>query len=322
MLILRFTSIVSCISLLASSVHAYGMVAQVVDENNFCVFLPPDDSPNRIISDSEWNANAFCLGNTPLAKEAGTLPSGFIQSAHYVETEAYVQVTGQMDGSKADLDSTDGGGQMDIKAPDGSSCAGWSYYVNLIEPETNTYCMRCCNDSKSCNRGISEKGCAHIIPGDYSGPMDSSAEPTSSSSISEPSSSSSADGDGLISTTTHVAVASATTETIEDDDVSSSVTSEVVTSATSEIVASVTRSESASSVTSEPVSVSADAMTSSSTALPPISSSVSSSAAQQNTANPIPTEEATAQEVSGANINHPMKAVVGAGLFAFFTTFI
>lgn len=170
----RFTSIIVTISLLAVVVNAKGQIAQVVDANDFCVFLPPSDSTNRIISDTEWNANAFCLGNTPLAKGAEKLPTGFITSAHYVKTDTYVQVTGQMDYTKANLVGTDGGGQMDVRAPMGSSCAGWKFYVNLIEPTTNTYCMRCCNDDRTCNRGISEKGCAHIIPGDYSGPNGSS----------------------------------------------------------------------------------------------------------------------------------------------------
>ncbi|KAI8970455.1 hypothetical protein BDF20DRAFT_797655, partial [Mycotypha africana] len=149
-------------------VNASGMIAQVKDATDFCVFLPPKDSTDRIISNTEWNANAFCMGDTPLAVGADKMPDGFILSAHYVKTDLYVQITGQMDYTKANLVGTDEGGQMDVKAPDGSSCAGWQYYVNLIEPVSNTYCMRCCVSMKICNRGISEKGCAHIIPGDYS----------------------------------------------------------------------------------------------------------------------------------------------------------
>ncbi|KAI8365956.1 uncharacterized protein BYT42DRAFT_483351, partial [Radiomyces spectabilis] len=168
--VMKFTtpSIVASVSLLASMVNAFGQVAQVVDATNFCVFLPPTDSADRNIADTEWNAQAFCMGNTPKATNAGKIPAGFIQSAHFVATDKYVQVTGQIDPTKANLDVNDDGGQYDIKAPDGSSCAGWKYYVNLIEPTGRTYCMRCCNDDRTCNRGISEKGCAHIIPGDYS----------------------------------------------------------------------------------------------------------------------------------------------------------
>ena len=138
------TTLLTSVAVLASYVNAYGQIAQVVDANNFCLFLPPSDSANRNIADTEWNAQAFCMGSTPFAKNAGKLDSGFIQSAHYLATDKYVQVTGKINPSKARLDATDEGGQYDIKAPKGSSCYGWKYYVNLIEPAINTYCMRCC----------------------------------------------------------------------------------------------------------------------------------------------------------------------------------
>ncbi|KAI9279834.1 hypothetical protein BY458DRAFT_501800 [Sporodiniella umbellata] len=163
-------TLVGAISAIAPFVHAYGMVGQVVDADNFCVFLPPKDSKNRNIADTEWEGQAFCRGNTPKATNAGKLNNGFIKSAHFLATDTFVQVTGQMDPSQQKLNATDEGGQFDVKAPKGSSCAGWKFYVNLIEPVTKTYCMRCCNDNRTCNRGISEKGCFHIIPGDYSGP--------------------------------------------------------------------------------------------------------------------------------------------------------
>ncbi|KAI8063932.1 hypothetical protein BC940DRAFT_306728 [Gongronella butleri] len=165
-----FSKLIAVVPLIAAAVRAQ-QIAEVVDANNFCVFLPPPDSANRNIADTEWNAQTYCLGNAPNAKGANKLADGFILSAHYVATNTYVQVTGQIDPVKAKLNATDEGGQMDVAAPKGSSCAGWSLYVNMIEPATNTYCMRCCNDKVTCNRGISEKGCAHVIPGDYSGPL-------------------------------------------------------------------------------------------------------------------------------------------------------
>ncbi|CAO3613077.1 unnamed protein product [Mucor hiemalis] len=239
-MLVRFTSIIATIGLLSASVNAYGMIAQVVDASDFCVFLPPDDATDRIISDSEWDANAFCMGSTPLATNAGKLPSGFIRSAHFVKTDAYVQVTGQIDYTKANLDGTDGGGQMDIKAPTGSSCAGWDYYVNLIEPSTNTYCIRCCNDTQNCNRGISQDGCAKIIPGDYSGPNDGTGAAISSGS----SSSSSVSPSATVSSTSSSVPSSTTT--------SSAVTSSSVVSTTSHTL---TSSSSASASSSAPSGV-------------------------------------------------------------------
>ena len=54
----------------------------------------------------------------------------------------------------------------------GSACANYNYYVNLIEPHSNTYCIRCCKEKKDCNTGKSTYGCAYIIPGDYSDSTD------------------------------------------------------------------------------------------------------------------------------------------------------
>ncbi|KAG1438812.1 hypothetical protein G6F56_012514 [Rhizopus delemar] len=143
-MLIRFGVIFSAVSLLTSVVNASGQIIQIVDSTNFCTFLPPTSETDRLISDTEWNANAFCMGNTPKATGAEKIPSGFIQSAHYVKTDNYVQITGQIDPSKANLDSSDDGGQYDIKAPKGASCAGWDYFVNLIEPSGNDYCIRCC----------------------------------------------------------------------------------------------------------------------------------------------------------------------------------
>lgn len=188
------STLMSCVGLsMIALVSAGGMIAQVIDSQNFCVMLPPPGQMNAPLSDNEWDSQAYCIGNTPKAVGANTLPDGFIQSAHYVATDDYVQVTGQIDPSKIGLNPLDEGGQCDIMAPKGSTCAGWEYYVNLIEPAGNTYCMRCCNDSTNCNRGISQDGCARIVPGDYSGPMDGSgsALPSSSSSASVNASSSS-----------------------------------------------------------------------------------------------------------------------------------
>lgn len=78
--------------LLVSQQAQAAMVIQVVDSNNFCTFLPPTDSTDRLIADSETEADAFCMGSTPKATGAGSIPSGFIQSAHFVATDDYVQV--------------------------------------------------------------------------------------------------------------------------------------------------------------------------------------------------------------------------------------
>lgn len=118
---------------------------ELVDATNFCTFLPPADSEDRNIARTEYKAEVFCMGSTPNADAAGTLADGFIQSAHFVATDDYIQVTGQIDPVKMNLDPADEGGQYDIVMPKGAVCAGgWKHFVNLIEPSSNTYCLRCC----------------------------------------------------------------------------------------------------------------------------------------------------------------------------------
>ncbi|KAG2180642.1 hypothetical protein INT44_003649 [Umbelopsis vinacea] len=181
---MRLSTTVAAFVAMAAAASAQ-QIAQIVDSSNFCILLPPVGSADVNIADTETYATVRCVGKTPEATGAGVLPDGFILSAHYVSTSAYVQITGQIDPSKAGLNVTDDGGQYDIKAPDGSSCAGWQYYVNLIEPSGNDYCIRCCNDTVNCNRGISQAGCARVVPGDYSGPgVPAAAATTSTTSAS------------------------------------------------------------------------------------------------------------------------------------------
>ena len=73
--------------------------------------------------------------------------TGFITSAHLIETADYVQVSGNMDNSKYGLDPTDGGGQYDSAlggSRPGSKCAGYPSYLEYVEPDQSRYCLRCC----------------------------------------------------------------------------------------------------------------------------------------------------------------------------------
>ncbi|KAI9033992.1 hypothetical protein CLU79DRAFT_726540 [Phycomyces nitens] len=286
----KLSSVIGSVALLANLV-AGGKVAQVVDASNFCVFLPPADSVDRLISDTEWDGDAFCLGSTPKATGAGTMPTDFIQSAHFVATDDYVQVTGQINPIKANLNASDEGGQFDIRAPVGSTCAGWTYYVNLIEPINLTYCMRCCNDTTNCNRGISEKGCAHIIPGDYSGPMDTSGVGADTGDTPAPTS----DATTPISTTP---IDGATTPTT------------TIPEATTPTISSVPPTE--ASPTQEPASAAPTTtvqVSSSSDISKP--SPIAGSASHSSASEPLSQETDSAQSIpSGANMLQPISLAV------------
>ncbi|ORX99017.1 hypothetical protein K493DRAFT_299657 [Basidiobolus meristosporus CBS 931.73] len=135
--------------------------------DSFCLFLPPE--PGLTIGEHEDDAVVFCTKSNAAAPKANLLPQGFIRSAHFSQTNSYVQVTGKMNPSAYQLSTGDGGGQFDNRgAPPNSGCNNYTYFVSLIEPDIGTYCIRCCNEKDDCNMGLSTAGCAAVIPGDYS----------------------------------------------------------------------------------------------------------------------------------------------------------
>ncbi|KAH8553370.1 hypothetical protein BGW37DRAFT_399343, partial [Umbelopsis sp. PMI_123] len=152
-----------------TSTKATGTPGKTValSSSTLCFFLPPNKGGN--IADSEKTAVAFCRSSSD-APGAKAFPSGFIQTAHYKSgtgSGAWVQYTGLIDPSKYGLSSSDEGGQYDNHgsgSPPGSACAGYKYYVNLVEPAERDYCIRCCQNSADCPTGRSTAGCQSIIP--------------------------------------------------------------------------------------------------------------------------------------------------------------
>ncbi|KAF9409386.1 hypothetical protein BGZ94_001970, partial [Podila epigama] len=137
-----------------------GQTAALISESEYCLFLPR--TPGQTISESEDSAVAFCnKPSIPSAPNARLLPQGFVKSLHFHKntTKEYVQITGRIDRSKYNLPANDGGGQYDIKAPVGSKCAGYNYYVELVEPDIQIYCLRCCKNKVDCPVNKSTYGC-------------------------------------------------------------------------------------------------------------------------------------------------------------------
>ncbi|KAI8645803.1 hypothetical protein BD408DRAFT_381462 [Parasitella parasitica] len=140
-----------------------GVDIGVNSSSDFCSYLPPH--PGQSVSATENDADPFC---TVAKKYAGYFPAGFIQSTHFLRTDRYVQVTGRINHTAYDILTNDGGGQYDNKNLPNGTCNGLKHWVNLIEPDSETFCIRCCHYKADCNIGISTHGCQRIIPGDYS----------------------------------------------------------------------------------------------------------------------------------------------------------
>jgi hypothetical protein len=79
----------------------------------------------------------------------------------------FVQVTGRFDRDVLGL-GWDKGGQYDFKNNRDAKCKGYPYYVQFIEPRTETYCLRCCQSRADCKINQFSRGCAKAMPGDYS----------------------------------------------------------------------------------------------------------------------------------------------------------
>ncbi|KAI8078868.1 uncharacterized protein BX664DRAFT_342920 [Halteromyces radiatus] len=142
-----------------------GYNIQLNSNSAFCSFLPPH--PGDDVGGTEDNGIPFC-SNSSLSNTGKVFPSGFIQSAHYVKKSNYVQVTGRMNRDAYKLKSSDGGGQYDNRDINGVVCNGYKYFVNMLEPDVNQYCIRCCKSQSDCNLGLSTYGCERVVPGDYS----------------------------------------------------------------------------------------------------------------------------------------------------------
>lgn len=94
-------------------------------------------------------------------------------------------IQGQIDPEKYSLNPCDTGGQYDIKAPVGATCAGYSHFVNVIEPEIGIYGMRCCQNTNDCDVRHSTYG-ARVILGeqyDFSGPRADGVLPRSTQCV-------------------------------------------------------------------------------------------------------------------------------------------
>ncbi|KAH8549251.1 hypothetical protein BGW37DRAFT_535137 [Umbelopsis sp. PMI_123] len=158
-------AIASVVSAIPVAKRGTGAAIQVNSETEFCFYVPSKYGGN--IGVYEDDSIPACT-DTTLAPGSIEFPAGFIQSAHFQSTGSYSQVTGRIDRTKYGLSASDGGGQMDnLDLPDGT-CNGYKHFVNLIEPDAQLYCIRCCQDSSDCNLGRSQYGCEDIVPGDYS----------------------------------------------------------------------------------------------------------------------------------------------------------
>lgn len=137
-------------------------IAKVASQDDFCMFLPP--APGLVVAPAEPNSTVFC--SQPNNALGPTFPSGLVLSEHFYNnvTSQYVQVTGCIDITKYNLQGNDEGGQYDSHgSPPAATCEGYNYFVNVLEPASGDYCIRCCQNKADCNTGYSQGGCYNLV---------------------------------------------------------------------------------------------------------------------------------------------------------------
>ncbi|KAG0292956.1 hypothetical protein BGZ98_002408 [Dissophora globulifera] len=164
---------------LGAQAQINGQIASVDAADNYCFFLPPMVGGD--IAANEDRAIAFCNKANPRAPGAKIFPPGFVQSVHWASGSDWVQITGQIDPVQYSLNPCDTGGQYDIKAPVGATCAGFAHFVNVIEPEIGVYGMKCCQQKADCDVAHSTFGVRRIYGEqyDFSGPRPDGPLPAS-----------------------------------------------------------------------------------------------------------------------------------------------
>ncbi|KAF9982315.1 hypothetical protein BGZ65_002999, partial [Modicella reniformis] len=102
------------------------------------------------VAPNEGCASVYCYGEK--SKLAPPMPAGYILSTNFQVTPNFTQVTGCIDSSVWAQNPIDDGGQMDSHGWP-YSCEGFGKFVSLIEPATNSFCLRCCKDNNNidCN---------------------------------------------------------------------------------------------------------------------------------------------------------------------------
>jgi len=142
------------------------IITSIDSANQFCTFMTGYGVAP--VAPNEGCGAVYCYGQQ---KNGGLkMPDGYILSTNYLknDTAQYVQVTGCINSAVWAQDPLDDGGQMDSHGWP-YSCVGYKKFVSLLEPATNTFCIRCCmsTDNSDCNTSISTKGCWNVIPGVY-----------------------------------------------------------------------------------------------------------------------------------------------------------
>ncbi|KAF9976060.1 hypothetical protein BGZ65_007984 [Modicella reniformis] len=149
---------------LASVVSAQKQVT-ILNKDRFCIFLPEEGM--KVSS----GGTSYCTSAIVPGDVEGTFkpfPAGFIRTANIKKEDDYIQVTGRFDRCQHKLSITDLGSSYDKNELPGTGCtAPYNHYMEIVEPDLERYCLRCCKSSGSCPIKDGYKGCQRVMGGNY-----------------------------------------------------------------------------------------------------------------------------------------------------------
>ncbi|KAF9448566.1 hypothetical protein P691DRAFT_759813 [Macrolepiota fuliginosa MF-IS2] len=146
----------------------------------YCMIMPR--TPHTDIGDSEHSGGmqSYCSASAHTSDSQGLLPDNFWRNVEFKtgtgsQGARWAQLTGCIRPETVDrLNPGDSGGQYDSSGgdggqgnPQGSVCAGFNHYVELVEPAGPRACIRCCDDSDDCPLTKDTAGCPAVVPGNY-----------------------------------------------------------------------------------------------------------------------------------------------------------
>jgi len=174
----------------APNIYAYkyspSNIVAVNGLDNMCLIAPKD--PHTDIGVAEGSGTkTYCTTKGRFNNaDQGRLPDDFFKpgEAFYKVSgtagkNQIHQITGCINASHLSrLNPSDEGGQFDSSGqgnngvPHDSFCIlpgtnKRGFYVQLIEPAENRFCIRCCESNSDCNHTNDTKGCPVAIPGKY-----------------------------------------------------------------------------------------------------------------------------------------------------------
>jgi len=162
--------------------------AMINSIDDFCLWGPPE--PNSVIGNTEGEAVAWC---TKPGRGTRLIPQGALRGVQFMRTPDYVQVVGKIDQAKINIQTDDGGGEMDPHGADqrGNPLGGLIFsnaypsnggnnntFQQVIEWHNfmgaNEFCLKACdpagaNAAHFCEHIFDRIGCFYNAPADYAG---------------------------------------------------------------------------------------------------------------------------------------------------------